>query len=102
MAAQLLLAVTERSRRRLGLLARVDLGHVEIVLWEPPRAPDSYGFFVAPATPWRVFLSIFRAQRARLTRSRGFPRGRAHWRAWELGAEGAAAAAAYLDEVGRG
>jgi len=62
-----------------------DLGHVEILLWEPPARPESFGFYVRPGTAWRIFLSVFFRQSARMVVGEHFVSRRTDWRAWPIG-----------------
>ena len=78
------------------------LGHVEIVLWEPPGKPESYGFYVNPPTWRRVLLSVFAGQSARIVRGSGLLPYPSQWRCWELDAEQVRAVRDYLGDVDRG
>lgn len=79
-----------------------DLGHVDILLWDPPGPPRSYGFYVSKGSRWRIFLSLFRPQAARMIVSERFAREQTHWRAWPISAEQLARLRDELEEVVQG
>lgn len=87
----------ERSLRRPS--SYFDLGHVDILLWDPPGPPRSFGFYASPGNRWTIFRSLFRPQGARVIVGERFPREPSHWRAWEISAEAHARVSRELDEV---
>jgi hypothetical protein len=99
----LLLSLTPRPQVHwLSPSTWVDLGHVEILCWDPPRPACSYGFYVSPGTRWRVLLSVFRPQAARMVCGRGLVGRRSLWRAWRLSQAQLQALHGYLSEVTAG
>ena len=82
--AYLLLSLTPPLKPRWHPSSWVDLGHVEILYWEPPQPPRSFGFYVSPGTRWRVFRSVFRPQAARMICGQRLVNRGSPWRAWKL------------------
>jgi carbamoyltransferase len=102
MNGYLLLSVTPARRSLLRPFSLFDLGHVDIILCSPPVHPKSYGFYVSPTRPWRVFASVFLPQAARVVRSSAFPEKPTHWRSWRLPPDRMAALREYLEEIEAG
>jgi len=80
----------------------IDLGHVDILLWDPPRLPGSFGFFVSPTTAPRVLLSAFLSQSARLVRGRGMIERETYWQSWPLAHGPFEAVSRHLENVAAG
>ncbi len=98
----LLLLSVDPPLRVLGFIPSLfDLGHVEIVLWQPPKHPRSYGFYVAPTSRWRVVLSVLWAQSARMVRSARLVSHPSLWRAWSLNPESFAATSRFLETTAK-
>lgn len=99
----LLLALSPPPRRSLLQPSSFfDLGHVDILYWDPPGAPRSFGFYVSPSTRWRVFLSVFWSQAGRIVASERFTPLQTYWRAWEISPEQLASVKRYLDDIVEG
>ena len=79
-----------------------DLGHVDILYWDPPGPPRCFGFYVSPGNRWRIFLSVFWPQAARVIASERFPREPTHWRLWEISREELDRVAGELEAVVQG
>lgn len=93
----LILSLTPRPAiSRRTLFSWVDLGHVEILVWSPPAAPEAHALCPAPTTQWRMFVSAFWAQKARVSRILGFPGRPSYWQRWPMSPEAAEAVSAYL------
>jgi hypothetical protein len=93
----LILNMTPPAAERRSVFSWVDLGHIEILLWDPPRPPEAHGFCPAPPTPWRIFRSVFWPQRARMSRIVGFPGRPSYWKTWTVSPSGSQTVARYLD-----
>jgi hypothetical protein len=98
MSGRLLMLVNHPPpRHALRPWSLLDLGHVEIMLCLPAQAPECYGFYVSPANWWRVLLSVFWPQRARLIRRSWVPTTPRYWRSWDMTPASMAAARAFLE-----
>jgi hypothetical protein len=95
----LILSTTPPKREPRSLFSWLDRGHIEILLWVPPNPPEAHALTVVPTTPWRIFLSVFWPQRARVVRIRGFPGRPSYWKQWTLAPAGAQKVADYLERL---
>lgn len=99
MRSYIILSLTLPAREGFDPFWWVDIGHMEILLWTPPNPPEARAFTVEPTTHWRMFLSTFWPQRARLIRIRGFPGRASYWKIWPVAPSAAESVAAYLEEL---
>lgn len=99
MPSFLIMSMTPRPPGRGSLTSWVDLGHIEILLWEPPKPPEAHGFCVSPTTPTRILVSVLWPQKARVSRTLGFPGYPSYWKLWPLSRSGAKAVAGYLERL---
>lgn len=99
MSCYLIVSLTPPLRNGRDPLWWVDIGHVEIMSWAPPNPPEAHALTVEPTTHWRMFLSMFWPQRARVIRIRGFPGRASYWKVWTVLPAEANAVTAYLEEL---
>ncbi len=99
MSRFLILSMTPRPPAQASLTSWVNLGHIEILLWNPPAAPEAHGFCVAPTTNGRILRSVLWPQKARLQRTLGFPGYPSYWKLWPLSRAGAKAVADYVENL---
>lgn len=102
-AGHLVLSVNLPAGRRVwNPLSWLDLGHVDVLLWEPPRPPESFGLYVATGRLWDVALSAFRARPGRCVRSSGWPAAPTRWRTWDLSPAALDRLRTYLEQIAAG
>ena len=85
MGYSLFLAITvRRNKNPFNPLTWIDFGHADVTLWSCLDKPQTFSIYPRPSSIFRVFLSLFVAQRARLVITRRFTRVPAHWQRWDL------------------
>jgi hypothetical protein len=99
MSSYLIISFTPPAREGRDPLWWVDIGHVEILSWAPPNPPEAHAFTVEPTSHWRMFLSAFWPQRARIIRIRGFPGRSSYWKIWPVLPSAAGSVADYLEDL---